>query len=62
MTVWNFITHEVVGILAILGAIDLILYWVSKWTPAKWDDNIYLIFHNSVGHITKFLTSFLVKK
>lgn len=37
-----------VEILAIIGAIDLILGIVSKWTPTKIDDNIYAFIHKYI--------------
>lgn len=35
-----------VEVLAIIGAVDLILGIVTKWTPFSWDDNFYAILHS----------------
>ena len=41
-----------VEILALLGAVDLILGIVAKWTPFVWDDNVYAILHSLVSRLT----------
>lgn len=35
-----------IDVLALIGAIDLALGIVTKWTPSKWDDNAYAILHS----------------
>jgi len=34
-----------VGVLAVIGGVDVILGVVVSWTPFKWDDNVYEIVH-----------------
>jgi len=38
-------THWV-EVLALIGAIDLALGIVTKWTPTKFDDNVYAVLHS----------------
>jgi len=42
-----------IDILAILGAVDIVLGIVSKWTPTKIDDNIYAIIHKAIAKLVK---------
>jgi hypothetical protein len=42
-----------VEILAIIGAVDIILGIVVKWTPVKWDDSVYTFLHNLIGKLVK---------
>lgn len=37
-------------LLAIIGAVEVILGVVSAWTPWKWDDNVYVILHKIVAN------------
>lgn len=45
----DWIQSHWVGLLAIIGAAEVILGVVSAWTPWKWDDNLYVIIHNLVA-------------
>lgn len=47
-----FKTHWV-EILAIIGAVDVILGIVVSWTPFTWDNNVYTILHKYVEKIVK---------
>lgn len=42
-----------VEILAVLGAVDIILGVVTKLTPVKWDDNVYTMLHNWISKLVK---------
>lgn len=37
-----------IDILAVVGAVDLALGIITKWTPTTWDDNLYSAFHSFV--------------
>lgn len=50
---FSFIVNHWVEILALIGAVDIILGVVSKWTPTKVDDNIYAVIHNLVARLGK---------
>lgn len=52
MDIVNLFKDHWVEILALLGAIDLALGIVSKWTPFVWDDNVYAILHSYVSRLT----------
>ena len=38
-------------LLVILGGLHMILGIVSKWTPWKWDDNLYSILHDIMVNV-----------
>ena len=40
-----------VQVLAVIGAIDLLLGVITKWTPCTWDDNLYAILHSWIAKI-----------
>lgn len=40
-----------VEVLALIGAVDLILGIVSKWTPTKIDDNVYAVLHSWISRL-----------
>lgn len=40
-----------VEVLAALGAIDLLLGLITKWTPTEWDDNLYAIIHSGISKL-----------
>lgn len=42
-----------VEVLALIGAVDVILGVITKFTPNKWDDNFYSIFHNFISRLVK---------
>lgn len=42
-----------VEILAIIGAVDIILGIVVKWTKATWDDSVYAWIHNLIAKLVK---------
>lgn len=42
-----------VEVLAGIGAIDILLGIITKLTPFKWDDNLYVVFHNAVSKLVK---------
>ena len=42
-----------VEVLAVIGAVDIILGVIVKFTPVKWDDNFYGAFHNAVSKLGK---------
>ena len=44
----NFVTNHWLDILAIIGAVDIILGIVVKWTKATWDDSVYVAIHNFI--------------
>lgn len=48
-----FVQAHWVDILAVLGGLDLILGIVSKWTPFKWDDNLYSLLHGFIAKLGK---------
>ena len=45
-------THWV-EVLAAIGAVDILLGLIVKFTPFKWDDNLYVVFHNAVSNLGK---------
>lgn len=51
-TISFFQTHWV-EILAVIGAVDIILGIITKWTPTKIDDNIYAFIHNFIARFVK---------
>jgi len=42
-----------VEVLAIIGAIDIVLGIVTKWTPTKWDDNVYVFLHKYIDKLVR---------
>jgi hypothetical protein len=42
----NWITEHWLEILAFVGAFDIMLGVISKWTPWKWDDSVYTVLHS----------------
>lgn len=44
-----------VEVLALIGAVDVILGIVVAWTPVTWDNNVYNIIH-------KYIAKLVVKK
>lgn len=53
MNVVNFGKAHLVEVLALVGAVDVILGVVTKFTKATWDDNLYAQFHNLVAKLGK---------
>lgn len=49
----SLVKNNWVEVLAVIGAIDIILGVVVKFTPVKWDDNLYVAFHNAVAKLGK---------
>lgn len=49
----DLIKNNWVEILAIIGAVDIILGIVVKWTKATWDDSVYAFIHNLIGKLVK---------
>lgn len=52
-SVINFFKDNWVEILAIIGAVDIILGIVVKWTPTKIDDSVYTFVHNLISKLVK---------
>lgn len=50
----EWINHNWINVLAIIGAVDGLFYAVTKITKTTWDDNAYTMFHNIV---VKFFSS-----
>lgn len=44
-----------VDVLALIGAVDIILGIITKLTPITWDDNLYVVVH-------KWISKLVVKK
>lgn len=42
-----------IDILAIIGAVDVILGIVTKLTPFAWDDNVYTLLHGYISKLVK---------
>jgi len=42
-----------VEVLAAIGAIDVLLGIITKLTPFKWDDNLYVVLHNWISKLVK---------
>lgn len=40
-----------VEVLALIGAVDIALGVITKWTPAKWDDNLYAVLHSWIDKL-----------
>ncbi len=51
MEIIHFFQAHWVDILAVIGAIDLILGIVVKWTPCEWDNNAYAIVHSWISQL-----------
>lgn len=51
MDIIKFVQDNWVSILAIIGALDIILGIVSKWTPWNWDDSVYAILHSLIAKL-----------
>ncbi len=49
----KFVQENWVNILAIIGAVDIILGIVVAWTPAQWDNNLYAIIHKAILGLLK---------
>ena len=47
----SFFQAHWVDVLAVIGAIDIILGIITKWTPTKWDDNIYAWLHSLISRL-----------
>lgn len=45
-------THWV-EVLAGIGAVDVLLGIITKLTPFKWDDNLYVVLHNAISKLVK---------
>jgi hypothetical protein len=52
-TIINLVKDNWVEVLAIIGAIDIILGIVVKWTPTQIDDNVYTFLHNLISKLVK---------
>ena len=48
MEIVNFVKENWVSILAIIGAVDVVLGIVVAWTPVQWDNNLYAILHKAI--------------
>lgn len=46
-----FVKENWVNILAIIGALDIILGIVVKWTKATWDDSVYALIHSWISKL-----------
>lgn len=44
---------HLVELLALIGAVDVILGIVTKFTPFTWDDNVYAILHKWIEKLGK---------
>ena len=53
MGIVNLIKEHWVEVLAVVGAVDVILGVVVKFTKVKWDDNLYAQLHNLVAKLGK---------
>lgn len=42
----GFVQANWIEVLAIIGAIDIVLGIITKWTPTKVDDNVYAVIHS----------------
>lgn len=42
-----------VEVLAAIGALDVLLGIITKLTPIKWDDNLYVVLHNWISKLVK---------
>lgn len=40
-----------VEVLAVFGAIDVILGVIVAWTPTHWDNNLYAILHKAISKL-----------
>lgn len=49
----EFVKTHWMEILAIIGALDIILGIVVKWTKVTWDDSVYAFIHNAIGKLVK---------
>jgi Co/Zn/Cd efflux system component len=49
----NFVKDNWVEVLAIIGAVDIILGIVVKWTKWTWDDSVYAFLHNLIAKLVK---------
>lgn len=49
----GLVKNNWVEVLACIGAIDVLLGVITKLTPVKWDDNLYVAFHNAVAKLGK---------
>lgn len=53
MQIVTLVKDHWVEVLALVGAVDVILGVVTKFTKATWDDNLYAQFHNLVAKLGK---------
>lgn len=51
MAIVTFVQSHWVEILAVIGAVDIILGIVVKWTPVSWDDSCYTILHSWIDKL-----------
>ena len=53
MNLINAVKDHWIDVLAIIGAVDVILGVVTKMTKSTWDDNLYAQFHNLIAKLIK---------
>ena len=53
MDIVNLVKEHWVEVLAVIGALDIILGVVVKWTKVTWDDSVYAFIHNAIGKLVK---------
>lgn len=51
MNIIELVKNNWVEILAIIGALDIILGIVVKWTKVTWDDSVYAFLHSLVSKL-----------
>ena len=49
----DFCKNHWIDILAVIGAVDVILGIITKLTPFDWDDNIYSMLHGWIAKLLK---------
>lgn len=50
-SVISLVKDHWVEILALIGALDIVLGIITKWTPVTWDDSVYAVVHNWVAKL-----------
>lgn len=50
-TVINLVKDNWVEVLAIIGAVDIILGIVVKWTKTTWDNSVYAVIHGWIAKL-----------
>ena len=49
----DYAKNHWIDLLAIIGAVDVILGIITRLTPFTWDDNVYTLLHKAIAGLIK---------